>query len=235
MKTQEFVDTDLVSPTRSADRPASNGSGSSSNNKNNLPNGGSLPSQGRAEIDARVEQARQQMLELRRQQEELERIRQELEDLRRREEEFDRGKGEMLEELSRTIGSIEQEEFELNKRSTLLSNYREVYQDYIRQLDDIREGEWNKDELKAELSKAFSVVEAARAELNKGRAQLSSIGEGPIKLSQEPVFTPPVGGAQTDPADFDFMFEVKRGFARQLPLLILGSLGLLLYLNHVAK
>ena len=217
MKTTEFIDTDLENITTSS-------TASSTAKSYQSP----VQSQGRAEIDARVEQARQQMLELRRQQEELERQRQELEDLRRREEDFEKGKAEMLEELSRAVVTIEQEEFELNKRSTTLTNCREVFQDYVRQLQDIHETEWVGDEIKGHLSKAVSIVEAARAELNKGRAQLSFLGEGPVKLQND--LLAPSAPATSQPAAFDFTQEMMRGFARQLPLIGLGALALLIWL-----
>ncbi len=219
MKTQEFVDTDLITPARGSngqDSPASKGN--------------ARGSQSRVEIDARVEQARQQMLELRRQQEELERQRQDLEELRRREEEFESGKKEILEELSRTIATIEQEEFEINKKATVLGSFRQTYSDFVRQMQDIRESEWTSDELKTQLAKAVSVVDSARAELNKGRAQLSFLGQqGPIPLASEPVSKEE---KRELPAAFDFALEFKRGLARNLPLLILLLLALLVFLGR---
>ena len=81
MNSQEFVDPDLVStgnPPGNTPPPSGRVS--------------TMTSPSRAELDSRVEQARQQMLQLRHQQEELERQRQDLEDLRRRVEEFEHGK-----------------------------------------------------------------------------------------------------------------------------------------------
>lgn len=215
MKTQDFVDTDLVSSGRSSDTVGTNGTRG-------------MVSQGKAEIDARVEQARQQMLELRRQQEDLERERQELEELRRREEEFEEGKARILEELSRTVTTIEHEEFELNKRSTSLGNFREVYQDYVRQLQEIRENEWTSDELKSQLNKAFAVLDATRAELNKGRAQLECLGQGPVHLPTATEEKIEERVVVTQSNDFDFGVEFKRGFARALPFIIFGALALIL-------
>jgi len=221
MKASEFIDTDLIPNGHGeAEKP--------SRERNHQPH--AAQSQSRAEIDARVEQARQQMLELRRQQEELERERQDLEDLRRREEDFEKGKAEMLEELSRAVSMIEQEEFELNKRSTLLTNSREVFQDYVRQLQDIRETEWAGEDLKPKLAKAVSIVEAARAELNKGRAQLSSLGEGPLKLENDTMYNGSQVPASTSGAPLDFGQEFMRGFARYLPLMLFGALALMLLL-----
>jgi chromosome segregation ATPase len=228
MKSSEFIDTDLDT------LDSNNGkSGSGNGAKNTAAN--SMTPNGRAEIDARVEQARQQMLDLRRQQEELEKERQELEDLRRREEEFERGKIEMLDELSRTIGVIEQEEFEHHKSSTSLANFREIYQDYVRQLNDIRETEWTSLDLKTQLNKAFAVVEASRAELNKGRAQLTCLGDGPMKLSMDNDNAPSrtmSSSLSAQEASFDFALEVKKGIARNLGLIILAVVALLYLLLH---
>ena len=219
MKTKDFVDPDLVITDASAGDASSRGGGTSS------------PS--RAEIDARVEQARQQMLELRRQQDELEREQKELEDLRRREEEFERGKAEMLEELGRAVASIEKEEFELNKQTSSLADFRQLFQEHISKLQEIRENEWRGDEVKVHLAKAVSVVENARAELNRGRAQLTFLGEGPVRLQADEGLRGGADAAAPRAAEgFDFALELQRGLARSLPILILGALALLFWLSR---
>lgn len=219
MKVQEFVDTDVeTSPTRLADSPATSSNPSTRN--------AAQVSHGRVEIDARVEQARQQMLELRRQQELLEKERQELEELRKRQEDFENGKAEMMEELTKMITSIEQEEFELTKRTSLLGSFRDLYRDYVRQLNEIRESEWSGNDIKAQLAKAVAVVEAARDEVNKGRAQLNLTKEGPMKLSTDLISGAPVATRQI----FDFQLEFQRGLARSLPLILTGLILALLFL-----
>lgn len=222
MKSPEFIDTDLESS-------LSSGTKIPSTTLSKMSASSASP---RVEIDARVEQARQQMLELRRQQDELERQRQDLEELRRRQEDFEAGKTEMLEALSRTVTMIEHEEFELNKKSTLLTNFREVYQDYVRQLQDIREVEWSPDDLKAQLAKAFSVVETARAEVNKGRAQLEFLGEGPVRTMENSAAMPVINVSSPQTVPFDFKEEMMRGFARYLPLIILGVIALIMFASN---
>lgn len=220
MKSREFIDPDLeIADASKSDAGASKASGSSS------------PS--RAEIDARVEAARQQMLELRRQQDDLEREQKELEDLRRREEEFEIGKSEMLEELGRAVASIEKEEYELNKQSSALAEFRQSFQEHIVKLQEIRESEWRGDEVKARLAKAVATVESSRAELNRGRAQLAFLGEGPVRLEADAALrgtsSEAAGGASVA---FNFALELQRGFARSLPILILGAIALILWLAH---
>lgn len=92
MKTQEFIDMDLVSSTPPLH-------GVSSGIRKPLLH--VSPSQ--AEIESRDAETQQQILELGRQLEEAKKVHQELEDLRRRHEEFESGKTEMLEELARTV------------------------------------------------------------------------------------------------------------------------------------
>jgi len=223
MATQEFIDPDLATSEHSGDGASTS-----------VRRASSVASPSRVEIDARVEQARQQMLSLRRQQEELEHERQELEELRQREEEFEHGKQEILEELSRTITKIEQEEFETNKQATTLSGFREVFQQYFNQIQDIRENEWAADEIKAQLPKAMTLLDAARAEINKGRAQLSFLEGGPMAPAENPSSQPQsvVAFQSGDPGPFDFTLELKRGFARSLPLFAIGILLLLILLFH---
>lgn len=214
MNSQEFVDPDLVST-------------GSSSGSSPPPSGrvSSISSPSRAELDSRVEQARQQMLELRRQQEELEHQRQDLEDLRRRVEEFEHGKAEVIEQLTRTISEIEKEEFETNKRVSALTSFRDVFQDYVNQLHDLRQSEWNADEIKNQLPQAMAVLEAARTELNKGRTHLDFLAENPVT---SPTFSSNAPSNSTSPSyyasepagRFDFKSEFMRGLARYLPLLI---------------
>lgn len=224
IKSSEFIDSDL--PTNAdLSQEALLSTGRTSAN-------GIINNNGKAELDARVELARQQMLELKRQQDQLERERLELEELRRREESFEQGKTEVINELSRMINLIEQEEFEVHKRASVLTHCRENFQDHHRLLCDIHETEWTSEELKSELNKACLVLDAARAELNKGRAQLSSLGDQAVDFSQNPShsngFNP-----SADSSNFDFALEVKRGFARNLPLILLGIAALLFYyLKH---
>lgn len=128
------------------------------------------------------------------------------------------------------VAQIEHDEFELNKRSTILSHFRETYQDYTRQLNDIRESDWTGDELKTQLSKAAAVVEAARAELNKGRAQLALEGDGPVRLPSDPTVSGAGGGVSG--GDFDFRLEFQRGLARNLSLIVAGLIFLLFLLSR---
>src|SRR5450755_4519868 len=65
----------------------------------------------REEVDSKVGEAQQKLAELKRQQEDLERERAQLEETRRRQSEFQNGRQEMVHNLTRGLGLLEQTEF----------------------------------------------------------------------------------------------------------------------------
>src|SRR6266516_2757135 len=65
----------------------------------------------REELDSRVTETQQRLVELKRAQEELERERAALEEARRRRTEFQTGREEMLQSLTRGVGFLEEAEF----------------------------------------------------------------------------------------------------------------------------
>src|SRR5262245_28806148 len=77
-----------------------------------LPSTGPVPrGPSREEVDSKVAEAHQRLAELRRAQEELERERSALEETRRRQAEFATGRQEILENLTRGVGLLEEAEF----------------------------------------------------------------------------------------------------------------------------
>src|ERR1035438_3491198 len=63
--------------------------------------------QHREEVDSKLDQAREHLLTLRRQQEELERQKSELEELRRKQEEYSRGRAEITDNMARGLPTVD--------------------------------------------------------------------------------------------------------------------------------
>src|SRR5579859_2958093 len=72
---------------------------------------GAQPAPTRQEVDSKVAETQQRLAELKRAQEELERERSALEETRRRQMEFQTGRQEMVHNLTRGIGLLEEAEF----------------------------------------------------------------------------------------------------------------------------
>src|SRR6201993_1185522 len=82
-----------------------------------LPTGDSLRAPTREEVDRKVVEAQQKLAELKRAQEELERERSTLEELRRRQVEFQNGRQEIIHNLTRGIGLLEEASFNARRES----------------------------------------------------------------------------------------------------------------------
>jgi hypothetical protein len=138
----------------------------------------------REEVDSKVAQAHQELVEKRRELEECERKRAALEETRRRQVEFETGRQEMIHNLTRGVGLLE--EAELNARrdaeqmARILGNFREA----LSKVQAIQEAAWTKDNLEIELTRALTTVENARMEWNSARLKL------PILSGSVPLNTP---------------------------------------------
>src|SRR5689334_12895873 len=69
----------------------------------------------REEVDSKVAEAQQKLIELKRAQEELERERASLEETRRRQMEFQSGRQELVQSLTRGVALLEEAEFDTRK------------------------------------------------------------------------------------------------------------------------
>ena len=99
--------------------------------------------QHREEVDSKLDQAREHLLTLRRQQEELERQKSELEELRRKQEEYSRGRAEIADNLARGLLTLERQQNESQRLAELCGTTIDAFRDYAEQIQQINDGEWN--------------------------------------------------------------------------------------------
>lgn len=177
------------------------------------------------ELDSKLEAAREQLLALRRQQEELERQRSELEELRRRQDEYSRGKAEMIEKLTRALAILERDQLEAQRRATLCDQTRAAFQDYLDQLGRLRDEDWTSQNLRAELAHALGVIENARLEYNRACARLDCLNPSANEFSV---------ASDTAPAQPLRWDEVVRyaciGAAASAPLIVAGTIWLIVFI-----
>src|ERR1700687_3493926 len=77
------------------------------------------------ELEWKLEQAREQLLTLRRQQDDLERQKSDIEELRRQQAENRRGKSEMIDHLSRGLVTLEREQIQSQRLAELCTATRD--------------------------------------------------------------------------------------------------------------
>src|SRR5512137_1605869 len=93
----------------------------------------------REEVDSRVAQAQQKLAELKRAQEDLERQRAALEEARRRQVEFQTGREEMLQNLTRGVGLLEEAEFSARRDAEQMAKALTDLRDALTKVQAIHE------------------------------------------------------------------------------------------------
>src|SRR6266581_4558370 len=180
------------------------------------PAGGAARPPSREELDSRVTETQQRLMELKRAQEELERERATLEEARRRRTEFQTGREEMLQSLTRGVGFLEEAEF--NSR-----------RDALTKVQSIHEETWTQDNYNVEVTRALTIVDNGRMEWNAARLKWALLN-GPQTPEQE------VSAAEKSaPPSLDslgFLQLCKLGLALTWPLAViaLGALGVLVFI-----
>ncbi|HEX8295375.1 MAG TPA: hypothetical protein VF593_03690 [Chthoniobacteraceae bacterium] len=172
-------------------------------------------------LDNQVQKAQEQLISLKRQQEQIEKQKRELEELSRRQEQLQLGKAEMVEKFTRAIVVVEREAYDAQKRVELLQTINESFSAHVALLESINPKTWEGLDINKELNKALSAVDDARAEYSKSIPKISpesdTGGSDPVAIG---------AGFQMEyqapPAEKDFMYWLKSGFAFTLPLLGLG-------------
>src|SRR6185312_519949 len=93
----------------------------------------------REEVDTRVVDAQQKLMELKRAQEELERERAALEETRRRQLEFQTGRQEMIHNLTRGLGLLEEAEFTARRDAEQMAKTIADFRDVLGKIEAVRE------------------------------------------------------------------------------------------------
>jgi hypothetical protein len=172
-----------------------------------------------------VQKAQEQLLQLKRQQEQIEKQKRELEELSRRQEELERGRAEMTDKLTRSLVVVEREAYDSQRRLEQLRATRESFAQHLELIEAIEPKSWNPSELHKELSRALSTVESARTEFSQQRSRLQATGDG---SGDEAL--PEVASDLAELEGGRSLFQwVKIGFALSLPLIIFGFIALLIF------
>ena len=209
------------------------------------------------EFDEKVQEAQEQLLHLRHQQELLEKQKAELEELKRKREKFVRGRAEATERLTKATSMLEREIFESQKRLEQFGATRDAFERHLEILDSIDPEDWSRDEMRNELSRALGAIDDAREEYTSEMARVSTmIGKSaPVQIAiapepievladedgdeKNPIAAVAAAQAEKENADAtaltpregrDFIYWLKCGFAFTLPLLVFGIFALILVL-----
>jgi DNA repair exonuclease SbcCD ATPase subunit len=177
----------------------------------------------REEVDSKLEQARDHLLTLRRQQEELERQKNELEELRRRQEEYSRGRAEISDKLARGLIALDRQQIESQRLTELCESTTIAFREYSEQIEQINDEEWKSANVRDELSRALATIESARLEYNHAHARLDCLNPA----NGQPVATLPTDQKKKLPAWDELVRYACIGAAASVPLIVAGTIWLI--------
>src|SRR6266481_5268409 len=136
----------------------------------------------REEVDSKVGETQHKLAELKRLQQELERERAALEETRRRQLEFTTGRQEMIQNLTRGVGLLEEAEFAARRDAEQMAKTLVELREAQGKIQAIHEEGWTKDQMSVELTRALTVIENARMEWNGARLKFPVLsGPGPAE------------------------------------------------------
>jgi hypothetical protein len=180
----------------------------------------------REEVDAKVAETQQKLAELKRAQEELERERSALEETRRRQMEFQTGRQEMLQNLTRGIGLLEEAEFNARRDAEQTAKALVDLRDALSKIGNIHDETWTKDTFAGELTRALTCLENARMEWNAARLKFPVLS-GPLK---EPDAAPAIAEVRLPTFGSHSFGELCRvGFALTWPLALVVLAGIVAF------
>jgi hypothetical protein len=183
--------------------------------------------QHREEVDSKLDQAREHLLTLRRQQEELERQKSELEDLRRKQEEYSRGRAEITDNLTRGLLVLERQQTESQRLAELSGTTIAAFRDYSEQIQQINDADWNSGNVRPELSHALGVLEAARLEYNRARTKLDCLNPS----AGQDISGLPAGKTKKSVSKDELIRYACLGAAASAPLIMAGTIWLIALLT----
>jgi len=144
----------------------------------------------REEVDSKVADTHQKLAELKRAQEELERERAAREETRRRQIEFQTGRQEMVHNLTRGLGLLEEAEFTARRDAEQMAKAIVDLRDALGKVEAIHEETWTKDNLNAELTRALTAIENARMEWNSARLKFPVLSGATATPAENPPTAP---------------------------------------------
>jgi hypothetical protein len=221
----EFVDTDFLAHKTPLARPAA-----ASAPVPAAADPGRAPN--REEVDRKVVEAQQKLAELKRTQDELERERAALEELRRRQNEFQTGRQEIIQNLTRGLGLLEEAEFTARRDAEQMAKTIADFRTALARVQSVRDEAWTRENFPVELTRGLTAIENARMEWNSARLKLPALSGKALNRTADPAVPPP---AAVNLANLPLPQLCKIGLAFTLPLVaaVLVALGaFLLVLVH---
>jgi chromosome segregation ATPase len=182
---------------------------------------------GRAEdYDRKLKDTQEEIERIQQQREELERKKIELEELTSRKRAFVSQQVELTEKLTSALTLIDRELFEMRNEADDLEQCRSCFAGHLDKIQKYNPESWTRDNTFEKLERASVSIDLAADEYDQAAAHFEGTRSGAIfgRASKRNR-----AGARAKTSG-EFMTNLRNGFAFNLPVVVLGTLALLVYL-----
>lgn len=173
------------------------------------------------DVEGKLRAAQEQLEQLQSQREELERQKREVEGLNIRKREFINSQAELTERLAGTLTRIDREVFEMRQEIDDLEQCRTCFAGHLAKLEKINPDGWSRDKLSPSIDRAMAIAEHADDEYAQAAEH----------FSRSPRCGNIFNGAKARRVvSGDFARQFRNGLAFNLPIIVLGGIGLIVFL-----
>ena len=184
--------------------------------------GATLVNEDHEELDDQVSTLQTQLANLNHARDKLEREKATVEESRRRFSEFQTGREEMLHELTRSLGLLEEAQLDAQRDAEQMTRSMDDLRDALTKVDSLVEVDTHDEDWKVLLTRNLTTIENARMELNSARLKWTLLSG--IRDDEGQGFTAPVQPGQTGlPIPKSFGQLCLWGLALTWPVLLLGA------------
>ena len=177
------------------------------------------------DFDGKLEVAERQLEQLKHQREEIERQKRELEELNARKKIFVNSQAEAAERLTTALTLIDRELFEMRQETGDLEQTRQCFSEHLAHISKFNPEAWSRANLAANLDKALATIDHAEEEYEQAVQHFDGMRSGRIFGRGGSAKRSPHGHAPTS----GFFATLQNGLAFNLPILVLGTLALVLW------
>ncbi len=184
--------------------------------------GATLVNEDHEELDDQVSTLQTQLANLNHARDKLEREKATVEESRRRFSEFQTGREEMLHELTRSLGLLEEAQLDAQRDAEQMTRSMDDLRDALTKVDSLVEVDTHNEDWKVLLTRNLTTIENARMELNSARLKWTLLSG--IRDDEGQGFTAPVQPGQTGlPMPKSFGQLCLWGLALTWPVLLIGA------------
>ena len=181
-----------------------------------------LANEDREELDIQASSLQSKLADLNRAREKLEREKATVEESRRRFSEFQTGREEMLHELTRSLGLLEEAQLDAQRDAEQMARTMEDLRDALSKVDALVDVDTHAEDWKVLLTRNLTTIENARMELNSARLKWTLLTGVPEEENQN--FAAPAQPGQAGlPMPKSFGQLCLWGLALTWPVLLIGA------------